>query len=230
MGKSKGNVTKKVNDNDRALYFHCRDVVRENTQFMREYAEALKTIRDFDLWRVEYPSWRAYVAAECGESERWIRELLCLANIKDQIDKECGTGIPLYIPDTESMTAQQARELSKLPEELRADAWERSRKTSGNGSTSIKYVKAAVESVRNSAEQLDGLTPSQQIELIDREERALIEKMEAEEREARAVRVYRCLLKAKTILQKNNSPSYLIDRVQHALDAVLVEYEIPSNE
>jgi hypothetical protein len=80
---------------------------------MREFAEALRTVRDKRLFRDTYPTFEQYCRERWGISKTHCNRLIQASEVSANV-------APIGVTPKES----QARELSKLPADQQASAWQ----------------------------------------------------------------------------------------------------------
>lgn len=101
-------------------------IIQDGLDGYAKAGQALKAIRDSKLYRDEYGTFEAYCLARWDYSDRHARRLIDASEVAKNITEAATknrtnwSGNQTPQPATES----QARELSKLPPEEQADAWE----------------------------------------------------------------------------------------------------------
>jgi len=103
-----------------------------------QVGEALATIRDRRLYRIEHPTFADYCKVKWKMSDRRARQLMDAAEVTSTIAKS-GTTVP--------KSEREARPLAALPPAQRVEVWQKAVAASPNGEPTAAEVKAAVETM-----------------------------------------------------------------------------------
>jgi hypothetical protein len=109
--------------------------IAQGLQTFVEVGEALVEIRDRNLYRIEHATFADYCKVKWSMSDRRARQLMGASEVVGDIAKS-GTTVP--------KTERQARPLTKLPPEKRAEAWQEAVEASPGGKPTAKAVAAVV--------------------------------------------------------------------------------------
>lgn len=124
-----------------------RDLVRleatiaSGLQTFTEVGNALAEIRDRKLYRIEHTTFADYCKVKWNMTDRRARQLMDATEVVVAL-AESGTTVP--------KTESQARPLTKLPPERRAEAYHEAVKASATGTPTANEVKAEVEKLKPS--------------------------------------------------------------------------------
>ena len=148
-------IANPLNSLERATLRKCERTIQQGQETFREVGLALATVRDGELYREEYKSFRAYCEAKWNFSRQRADQLMIAAQVSHTPPKPTSTtgcrssegyadpqeGYDLPTPATE----RQVRELAKLPEDQRAAAWADAVEEAGGGQPTAAQVKEVVE-------------------------------------------------------------------------------------
>ena len=109
--------------------------IAQGLQTFVDVGEAMIEIRDRRLYRIEHATFADYCKVKWSMSDRRARQLMGASEVVAEIAKS-GT--------TVSKTERQARPLTKLPPEKRAEAWQEAVEASQTGTPTAKAVAAIV--------------------------------------------------------------------------------------
>jgi hypothetical protein len=159
--------TKALTVAEKTLLGRCEAAIERNLAGVWELGHALTEIRDRDLWRGEYASFREYCLKRWQFSDRRARQMIearetrdrLQAILTDESDKKSGTAVPL--PENE----WQTRELGKHPAEHHADIWATAQDLAGDGRPTAGDIARAAEQVVGEEE---GAEPAEEPALQNR--------------------------------------------------------------
>lgn len=114
-------------------------IIERGLQTFVEVGVALAQIRDQRLYRAEFGTFEEYCATKWGWTDRRARQLMTASEVVVGME-ETGTTVPVA-------NEAQARELARVPEEKRAEVWERAVDKS-DGKPTAKVVREVAEPVR----------------------------------------------------------------------------------
>lgn len=107
--------------------------IAQGLQTFVEVGEALAEIRDRRLYRIEHKSFDAYLETKWKISRSRASRLIQAADV-----------VKLLRTGNKPTTERQARPLTKLPAEKRAEAWQRAVEASPTGTPTARAVAAVV--------------------------------------------------------------------------------------
>ena len=111
-------------------------VIKKGWSTFLDVGKALVTINQERLYRDKFGSFDAYCREELGFSRPYAYNLIGSAKVSEQLSSIEDIKVK---PETES----QCRELLRVPEEKRVDAWKESLKQAGNAPVTAKIVHKA---------------------------------------------------------------------------------------
>lgn len=132
----------------------CEQVIERGLGTFVEVGSALAKVRDSKLYRGTHGTFEAYLEERWQISRRHGYQLMESAEAVSSIEH---TGLPL--PERES----QARELAKLPEADRADAWAETLERTNGKPTAAAVREVSEEQKKRAAEQRDAREHLRQI-------------------------------------------------------------------
>ncbi len=104
---------------------------------------ALKEIRDSRLYREQYATFEAYCKERWGFARNYANKLIQSAEVTGELNGYNCTQIPA--------TESQARELARIPEERRAEVWQKVTETHEPVDITAKVIRILLASVRGEA-------------------------------------------------------------------------------
>jgi hypothetical protein len=118
--------------------------VKKGLETFIDTAEALLEIRDRKLYRAKYCSFEQYCRERWNMTARRARQICAASDVVHELQgNNCST-----LPATES----QARPLTTLPKEQRAEAWQEAVAAAPAGAVTAKHVQEAVDRRKPKAE------------------------------------------------------------------------------
>lgn len=116
----------------------AEEVIAEGVRTFVEVGNALKLIRDRRLYRDSNVTFAAYCTDRWGFSDSRARQLIAASNVAKTVDAETVTRVAVG-------NERQARELNRLPEEERAEAWGEAVGQSEGGEVTASAVRKVVD-------------------------------------------------------------------------------------
>jgi hypothetical protein len=113
-------------------------VIERGLETFLQVGEALATIRDRRLYRIEHSTFADYCKTKWKMSDRRARQLMDASEVVTAISKS-GTTVP--------KSERQARPLAALPPAQRVEVWEKAVAASPNGQPTAKDVQGVVETM-----------------------------------------------------------------------------------
>jgi len=125
-----------LNSLERTTLRNCEKTITKGVETFREVGEALAQIRDQQLFRESYGSFKAYCKEKWGFSDSRARQLMGGAEVANEV--ESVTRVTLS-------NEKQARILSKLPKQEQKSAWVEAVDLANGNTPTKEQLEAVVE-------------------------------------------------------------------------------------
>lgn len=145
-------VNPRLSKKETALLSECEAIIRENRQSFFELGEALRTIRDGNLYRQHYTTFEEYCRKKWDFTRAWAYAQLKAVNVRDNICQPMvDTGKKLPEPTNE----RQVRPLAVLEADHQRAAWKRAVELADGKEITGSLVQKAVREMKAASTTAD---------------------------------------------------------------------------
>lgn len=165
---------------ERQQFERCERVIEKNMLNVVEFGQALATIRDLKLYREQFTTWEEYVFRRWEIKARTSYQYITAFEVYENVRNCAQTEL---LPSNE----YQLRQLARLDDFHRAEAWLKAVETSPDGKVTGRHVASVVASMLGEQVRKKATAQQQRVKSSDLPEslKEIVWKLIEEVREAR---------------------------------------------